>query len=112
MSLSGMADGNLDGSKIGIRVWDWICSSAGLKTGAGPFACPIKKLDRKSVKSNKTSATTGALLTIRSPADSQYAGIKPHCRLGSMSPVTPPSRSYAFGFCRFFRIESPRISMR
>jgi hypothetical protein len=40
MSLSGMADGNLKGSKIGIRVWDSICSSAGLKTGAGPFACP------------------------------------------------------------------------
>ena len=36
--FSEIPDGNLDGSRIGIRVWGWTSSSAGLKTDAGPFA--------------------------------------------------------------------------
>src|SRR5687767_14557506 len=91
ISLSGIGDGSLDGSKIGIRVWDWICSSAGLKTGAGPLACAITELDRRSVKSSETSATTGgACLMIRNTADPRCADIKPHCRLSSTACQTRP----------------------
>src|SRR6185437_5976637 len=75
ISFPEMPDGNLDGSRIGIRVWGWICSSAGLKTGAGPFACPIAEFDPISVTSNKTSTITGALFMTRCAADSRCGGI-------------------------------------
>src|SRR5581483_11569682 len=51
ISPSAMMDGNLVGSRIGIRVFPRMSSSADLNTGAGALGCANSELNPKYVKS-------------------------------------------------------------
>src|SRR5579864_7319694 len=73
--LSGIADGNVEGSKIGIRVLDWICCSAGVKTRAGPFVCPIAAFDPSSTRKQPARRKVDTRFTMRSIAGARYVGI-------------------------------------